>query len=401
MAARPAKRKIAAPPLEDLTRWWAEQEAAFRDPADVVGSGGGLDPRLIEQRASGSWWDIVEEMGGALLLTREYEHLVLALVRHKGRTRVSAMRLPHPSGLAVDPATETLSIACTRNPNQLRTFRPMDGALPRLDVKAAPPEGRPLLPHETLYLPGSTYLHDLALVGGVLYGNSVGQNAVVRLTGGEAERVWWPRCIETPDGPIFGQNHIQLNSIAAGNSLEESFFSASTEHIGRLRPGHKNFPVDGRGVIFSGRTREPVVRGLTRPHSARLHQGRLWVANSGYGELTLVEGGQRTTVSRLPGWTRGLAFWKQIAIVATSRVIPRFRQYAPGLDVERSVCGLHAVDVQSGALLGSLTWPYGYQIFGIEIAPPGMTTGFPFQAGRKTNTSSTRTLFYTFKLAGH
>ncbi len=400
MATNPAKRKVTPRRLDNLTSWWAEHEAAFRDPADVVGSGGPLDPRLVEQRESGAWWDVLEELGGLLLVTREYEHLVLALGRREGRTHTSYIRLPHPSGLAIDAATEMVTIACTRNPNQLRSFRPLDGVLPRLDMKAAPFEGRPLIPHQTLYLPGSTYLHDLALVGGALHGNSVGQNAVVRLTDGRAECVWWPRCIESPDGPVFGQNHIQLNSIAAGDTLEQSFFSASADRIGRLRPGHRNFPVDRRGVIFSGRTREPVVRGLTRPHSARLHEGRLWVANSGYGELTLVESGQPVPIARLPGWTRGLAFRKHIAIVATSRVIPRFRQYAPGLDMDQSMCGLHAVDVKSGALLGSLVWPYGNQIFGVEIAPRGMTTGFPFQVGRETNTPSTRALFYRFKLPG-
>ena len=56
-------------------------------------------------------------------------------------------------------------------------------------------------------------------------------------------------------------------------------------------------------------------------------------------------------VSRLPGWTRGLSFCKDVAFVGTSRVIPRFRHYAPGLDVERSVCALHAVD-SSGRVLG-------------------------------------------------
>ena len=43
------------------------------------------------------------------------------------------------------------------------------------------------------------------------------------------------------------------------------------------RPGHLNFPVDGRGVIFSGRTRDVVATGLTRPHSARLHEGTITV----------------------------------------------------------------------------------------------------------------------------
>ncbi|MFN8563871.1 MAG: DUF4915 domain-containing protein [Anaerolineae bacterium] len=90
--------------------------------------------------------------------------------------------------------------------------------------------------------------------------------------------------------PVFGQNHIQLNSIAAGDSSKTSFFSASTDKISARRPGHRNFPVDKRGVIF-GATREPIARGLTRPHSVWPHDGKIWVDNSGYGTLGYVEDG--------------------------------------------------------------------------------------------------------------
>ena len=98
-------------------------------------------------------------------------------------------------------------------------------------------------------------------------------------------------------------------------------------------PGQRNYPVDRRGVIFSGATREPVVRGLTRPHSARIWRRKLWVNNSGYGEFGTAGDGAFVTVARLPGWTRGLAFAGGYAFVGVSRVIPRFSAYAPGLDV--------------------------------------------------------------------
>src|SRR5262249_33613197 len=152
------------------------------------------------------------------------------------------------------------------------------------DVRAEPPARRPLVPVRARFLPGCLYLHDLAVMGGWLYANAVGHNAVVRLDDdGTFERVWWPRCVETKRGPVFGQNHLQLNSIAGGPGPEASSFSASADRRSRRRPGHRNFPVDRRGVVFSGATREPVARGLTRPHSARLHGGQVWVDNSGYG----------------------------------------------------------------------------------------------------------------------
>ncbi len=242
----------------------------------------------------------------------------------------------------------------------------------------------------------------LALIGGALHANAVGHNAVVRFdhAGDGYERVWWPRCIETDAGPLFGRNHVQLNSIAAGTSLETSFFSASADHISARRPGHRNFPVDGRGVVFSGATREPMARGLTRPHSARLHRDQVWVDNSGYGELGIAADGAFHAVARLPGWTRGLCFLGDTAIVGTSRVIPRFRNYAPGLDVDASVCGLHAVDTRSGRVFGSIIWPAGNQIFAVDWIDRASSGGFAFVVGQKQQSERMRSLLYAFA-TGH
>jgi len=378
----------------------ARHDADWRDPAAIASQwreAGDTDPRLLRAVVRGAWWETLAALDVTLLVTREYEHLLLALRAGRRGPAVTYMRLPHPSGLVVDPARGVVHVASTRNPNQLYDFQPATALAGAVNGRPRALADRPLVPVRARFLPGGLYLHDLALIGGVLHGNAVGQNAVVRLeeTGGY-RRVWWPRCIETPKGPVFARNHLQLNSIAAGRNLATSYFSASTDALSARRPGHRNFPVDGRGVIFSGRTRAPVVRGLTRPHSARLRRGRLWVDNSGYGEVGLVDGEHFVPVARLPGWTRGLAFRDGVAFVGTSRVLPRFSQYAPGLDRKRSVCGVHALDAATGRTLGSIVWPYGNQIFALEGLPTSVTTGFPFHAGMRGATARARALFYGF-----
>lgn len=380
---------------------WARHHAEWRDAAQVASQwreAERVDPRLLHGVASGAWWDVLAEQRVTLLVTREYEHLVLALRAAERGPVVTYFPMPHPSGMAVDRERGTLHVASTRNPNQLFEFAPVTGALPRSDRPAPAPCGRPLVPVASRFLPGCLYLHDLALIGRELHGNAVGLNAVVRFWPQGPEPVWWPRSIERGGEPDFTRNTLQLNSIAAGSDLEASYFSASAECPSARRPGHLNFPVDRRGVIFSGTTREPVVRGLTRPHSARLAEGRLWVDNSGYGEVGVAEGGRLVLATKLPGWTRGLCFHEGIAFVGTSKVIPRFRAYAPGLDVDSSVCGVHAVETRTGTVLGSLTWPYGSQIFAVEWMPAALTGGFPFRAGRR-GSEREKALFYAFKTA--
>jgi uncharacterized protein (TIGR03032 family) len=379
---------------------WHRHHAEWRDPAQIASQwqeANETDPRLLEYETHGDWWDILAKAQMTLLVTREYEHLVMAIRCAKRRPAISFMRMPHPSGLVVDRAKKIVHIASTRNPNQVYDLAPVAGVEKRGDMpRPKKSDGKELVPIRSRFLPGCLYMHDLALIGKSLYANAVGHNAIVRLDDkGGFERVWWPKCIEIAKGPIFDKNHLQLNSIAAGRNLKSSYFSASADKVTVRRPGHLNFPVDGRGVIFSAKTREPIVGGLTRPHSARLHEGKLWVDNSGYGELGCVENGSYQPVAHLPGWTRGLCFHNQIGFVATSRVIPRFHQYAPGLEIKASVCGVHAVDMKTGVTLGSLTWPYGSQIFAVDWVNADTVSGFPFKQGEANE--KVKQLFYAFE----
>lgn len=393
-----------------MTRDQASRDhCAWRHPGPVAAIwNGAADPpsSALRQRATGSWWEILEAAGITLLVTREYEHLLVALTVVRGAPLVSYLPLPHPSGLAVDRRRLIVHVGSTRNPNQIYDLEPVTELLPRFDIRPAGVKRPTLLPMGARMLPGSLYTHDLALIGGRLHANASGHNAVVRITDGSGRRsasgrafeyVWWPRCAETKGGVLIQQNHLQLNSIAAGTSLATSYFSASTDRISRRRPGHANFPVDRRGVVFSGATREPVAYGLTRPHSARLRDGKVWVLNSGYGQYGRIDAGAFHNVATLPGWTRGLSFHKRVAFVGTSRVLPRFRQYAPGLRLERATCGVHAIDAESGRVLGSLTWPDGNQIFAIDWVPRRAAEALPFVMGAPGPPLS---LFYAFRPAG-
>ncbi len=392
---------VKLPAAEDMEELWTRHSEAWRDNSQILShwqDAAAIDPILLESQVTGDFWNVLKRLDITLLVGREYEHLLLGMSCAEN-PHLTYMPMPHPSGIAVDREKGIVHAASTRNPNQIFDLMPISGCTDRLDVSANAPEDKPLVPVRSRFMPGCLYMHDLAMIGGHLHANSVGQNAIIRINDDSSyERVWWPKCIETESGPRFGQNHIQLNSIAAGDDLKSSFFSASSTELSDVRPGDPKYPVDGRGVIFSGTTREPIVTGLTRPHSARLEQttgkSRVWVDNSGYGELCLIDAEKYQVVTRLPGWTRGLAFCGEVAFVGTSRVIPKFAQYAPGLDVNASICAVHAVDVRSGEVLGSIVWPYGNQIFAIDWLPRTQSAGFPFAVEDRTR--DLKTMFYTF-----
>lgn len=363
---------------------WSRQNLALRDPAEIYGSTferAGIVPASLKFTASPEFSRLLHKMGLTLIAGREYEHMLIALNSTNGKTtKQSFFHLPHPSGIAVNREKGTMYVAATRNPNQIIEFKVSEQALSRQKFKEKTPTGL-FLPARSKYYPGEYYFHDLALCGDELYANSVGMNCIIRVdmnSPSPEKPLWWPNCIAAKGTPDTRANYIQLNSIAMGGSLKESYFSASGAKISARRPGHANYPVDKQGVIFSGATGEVIGTGLTRPHSARLYNGQVWVANSGYGEVGYIDNGAFKPVFSFDGWTRGLCVVNEIMFVGISRVLPRFRQYAPGIKSKKHICAIVAIDLKKGKIIGDIRFPYGNQIFAIDHISRDLCSGFPF-----------------------
>jgi uncharacterized protein (TIGR03032 family) len=101
-----------------------------------------------------------------------------------------------------------------------------------------------------------------------------------------------------------------------------------------------------------------VARGLCMPHSPRLVQGRVYLADSGTGRLVAIDpaDGRAETVANLPAFTRGLAIHGSTAFVGLSRIRPT--SDLTGLPItahpERLQCGLAVVDLTTGQTVAHL-----------------------------------------------
>src|SRR5262245_45735471 len=76
------------------------------------------------------------------------------------------------------------------------------------------------------------------------------------------------------------------------------------------------------GCLIEVDSGEVISRGLSMPHSPRFHDGRLWLLESGTGQLVLVDPatGRRQPVAELPGFARGLALVGPYAFVGLSKI---------------------------------------------------------------------------------
>src|SRR5262245_57900904 len=102
----------------DLDSLWSRHHAQWRDPAQITAQwhdATKLDPSLLTYRVRGAWWESLAAADVTLLVTREYEHLVMAISSGRDGPEQSYMRIPHPSGLAVECRRQTVYVASTRN----------------------------------------------------------------------------------------------------------------------------------------------------------------------------------------------------------------------------------------------------------------------------------------------
>ena len=115
----------------------------------------------------------------------------------------------------------------------------------------------------------------------------------------------------------------------------------------------------GGGVVIDVAANAVVARGLSMPHSPRLHQGRLWLLNSGTGDFGFVDpaSGRFEVVAFCPGYLRGLWFHGNFAIVGLSQ--PRENKTFAGLPLDEALAkrnvgpqyGLMVIDLATGATL--------------------------------------------------
>src|SRR5262249_26561891 len=146
---------------------WAHHHAEWRDPLGVVAQWqpADTDAGLLAYAVRGKWWEALEATGRTLLIGREYEHLLLAASVADGKRRLTHLRLPHPSGIAVDETRGRVFVAATRNPNMVYEFAPCRDFVTRAGARDISDPTPVLLPTGCRFLPGSLYLHDLAMIG--------------------------------------------------------------------------------------------------------------------------------------------------------------------------------------------------------------------------------------------
>ena len=203
----------------------------------------------------------------------------------------------------------------------------------------------------SLYRTGECMIHEMMIDGpSVVFANTL-FSCLARADGTQSfQPLWRPSFVSQ----LMPEDRCHLNSFATeGKRIRYATAFSETDSL----HGFRGLPHD-TGVIIDVERNAVVVRGLSRPHSVRLFDGRLFVLNSGAGEVVRIDPDARTSqrLAVLPGFTRGLRRHGNVLFVGLSTL----RASAIALDLplaargDSLICGIVALDFETGRVLGTM-----------------------------------------------
>jgi uncharacterized protein (TIGR03032 family) len=178
---------------------------------------------------------------------------------------------------------------------------------------------------------------------------------------------------------LVGEDRCHLNGLCLRDDAPRYVTAVSTSNVmGGWRENRQS-----GGVVYDLVEDRIVCQGLSMPHSPRWHNGRLWLLESGTGFFGYVdESGQFQRKTFIPGFIRGLAFYRdQYAVVCSS--VDRHESLFVGLKlgdvlVENNVkakCGVFIVSLDSFSVVHSYIFNRGpVELYDVVLVPNAKRT---------------------------
>ncbi len=218
------------------------------------------------------------------------------------------------------------------------------------------PEGATQGPHDAVYAPHAAWVtgdvdaHDIAIGadGRPVFANTL-FSCIATVSDGHSFRpLWRPPFVSR----LAPEDRCHLNGLALQDGRPRWVTAVSASDVA---DGWRDRRTDG-GMLMDVDSGEAVLTGLSMPHSPRLHDGRVWLLNSGAGELGFYDAvaGKFEVVAFCPGYPRGLSFVGPYAVVGLS--LPRETRTFQGLPLDAALakrgaeprCGLLVIDTRTG-----------------------------------------------------
>ncbi|HYM17623.1 MAG TPA: TIGR03032 family protein [Micropepsaceae bacterium] len=286
--------------------------------------------------------DWLSEIGSSLAFTT-YQAGKLCIVGLNAAGIITAFErtFERSMGIGFLPRQRSFFLATKYQLVRFDEFRPKGKNYEGWDVLFAP--------HQT-WITGDIDIHDVAALDDstpIFVNTSFSCLATVS-PGFSFKPTWWPPFISR----LAPEDRCHLNGMALeGGTPRYATLVAASD----VTDGWRERRAEG-GVVWDIAAGKPLAQGLSMPHSPVLHEGRLWLLNSGTGEFGFIRPGEGkfNAVAFCPGYARGLAIIGRYAVIGLS--LFRENTSFQGLVLERTLtargaeprCGVIVVDLDSG-----------------------------------------------------
>ncbi|MEA3642349.1 MAG: TIGR03032 family protein [Lamprobacter sp.] len=304
-------------------------------------------PPSLQVQASEGLWQWLAEQDVSLALTTYQSNRLFLIGRNPepGRLAVQERLFDKPMGLFWQPETDRLTLGCRYQIWQLGN---------RLPAGQTHEDGDRLYVPSQAWITGDVNAHDLAFDrdGRLLFVNTDFSCLATLDPDFSFRPIWQPPFIKK----LVAEDRCHLNGLAMVDG-EATYMSACSQTD--TAAGWRQHRHDG-GVVLHLPSNQIIATGLSMPHSPRWYRDRLWLLNSGSGELGYLDSGRDgerfVPVAYGPGFVRGLAFHDRFALIGLSQL--RSTSFG-GLALEQRLaadgqqaqCGLMVVDLDRGEVI--------------------------------------------------
>lgn len=335
-AKKPAAKKSAA--KKPAPKRTAAKKPAARKPA-AEASADGADVKL-EMSGSRQFVPWLHEMNASLVFTTYQTGKIFMIgLQQNGRLSIFERTFNRCMGLGLTENGFFMSslYQLWRFENLLRDGQGIEG----FDRAYLPING-----HTT----GDLDIHDVAVDadGRVIFVNTLFSCLSTVSETNSFVPLWQPPFISK----LAAEDRCHLNGLAMEDGRPKYVTAVAETDVA---DGWRDKRQDG-GCIIDVTSNEIVARGLSMPHSPRVHDGKLWVLNSGTGEIGTVnrDNGSFEAVAFCPGYLRGLSFVGPYAVIGLSK--PRENKTFSGLPLDDALksrnseaqCALYVIDTRTG-----------------------------------------------------
>ena len=318
-------------------------------------------PVQIGCNASDAFCDWLAQAGGSVVMST-YQAGKVAMVGWGGNRPTLLMReFDKPLGMAVQGDRMVLAtrydVSFFANA-KLLAYDYLQDQPGRYDALYVP---------RVMYHTGDIHTHDVAFDSDGLVIVNTRFSCLARLSEDHNFTPFWkPRFVTD----LVPEDRCHLNGLAIVEGRPKYVTALGTTD----KPGAWRENKATGGVLIDVESDEIIADGLSMPHSPRWHDGRLWVLNSGTGELLTIdpESGVSEVVCRLSAYVRGLTFIGHYALVGMCKI--REKHIFGGLPIQQRcsqlLCGVAVVDLTSGNEVGTFEFTSGCEeLFDVHFLP--------------------------------